>query len=40
VEAEDERGLLLRRSAYEIAFENWRSSRRQRPVTPARTMRP
>jgi hypothetical protein len=40
VEAEDERGFLLRRTAYEIAFENWRSSRRQRPVTPARAMRP
>lgn len=40
VEAEDDRGLLLRRTAYEIAFENWRGSRRQRPVTPARATRP
>ncbi|MGI8619116.1 MAG: hypothetical protein ACR2L6_08495 [Gemmatimonadaceae bacterium] len=31
VEAEDERGLTLRRTAYEIAFDNWRNSRR-RPV--------
>lgn len=37
VEAEDERGLLLRRTAYEIAFENWR---RSRTVTPARATRP
>lgn len=40
VEAEDERGLVLRRTAYEIAFDNWRASRRPRPVTPARATRP
>lgn len=37
VEAEDEGGLVLRRTAYEIAFENWR---RSRAVTPARAERP
>ncbi len=40
VEAEDERGLVLRRTAFEIAFENWRTARRPRPVTPARATRP
>lgn len=40
VEAEDERGLVLRRTAYEIAFDNWRAARRSRPVTPARPTRP
>lgn len=40
VEAEDERGLLLRRTAYEIAFANWRNARRAATVTPARTARP
>lgn len=29
VEAEDQRGLRLRRTAYEIAFDNWRASRRR-----------
>jgi len=29
VEAEDERGLAVHRTAYEIAFENWRSARRR-----------
>lgn len=29
VEAEDERGLRLRRTAYEIAFDNWRNARRR-----------
>lgn len=29
VEAEDERGLRLRRTAYEIAFDNWRNRRRR-----------
>ena len=33
VEAEDERGLRLRRTAYEIAFDNWRN-RRRRPAPP------
>ena len=28
VEAEDQQGLRLRRTAYEIAFDNWRNSRR------------
>ncbi|CAN5693107.1 hypothetical protein BH23GEM1_BH23GEM1_08240 [soil metagenome] len=37
VEAEDERGLVLRRTAYEIALENWR---RSRMVTPAPAARP
>ncbi len=32
--AEDGRGLVLRRTAYEIAFDNWRNARRARPVTP------
>jgi len=40
VEAEDDRGLLLRRTAYEIAFANWRNARRARPVTPTRATRP
>lgn len=40
VEAEDERGLVLRRTAFEIAFENWRTARRPRPVTSARATRP
>lgn len=35
VEAEDERGLRVRRTAYEIAFDNWRN-RRRRPA-PSRT---
>jgi len=33
VEAEDAGGLRLRRTAYEIAFDNWRNSRR-RPAQP------
>lgn len=40
VEAEDERGLLLRRTAFEIAFDNWRNARRSRAVTPANPARP
>lgn len=40
VEAVDDRGLTLRRTAYEIAFENWRTARRTRPVTSARAARP
>lgn len=40
VEAEDERGLMLRRTAYEIAFDNWRNARRARAVTPAPPARP
>ena len=32
VEAEDQQGLRLRRTAYEIAFDNWRTARR-RPVS-------
>jgi hypothetical protein len=40
VEAEDERGLALRRTAYEIAFENWRAARRARPVTSLPAARP
>jgi hypothetical protein len=40
VEAVDERGLALRRTAYEIAFENWRAVRRARPVTSAPAARP
>ena len=32
VEAEDERGLVIRRTAYEIAFDNWRN-RRRRPAS-------
>lgn len=40
VEAVDERGLALRRTAYEIAFENWRAARRARTVTSGRAGRP
>jgi len=40
VEAEDERGLALRRTAYEIAFENWRAARRARTVTTPPAARP
>ncbi len=40
VEAVDERGLAVRRTAYEIAFENWRATRRARAVTPRRAARP
>ncbi|MCR4341947.1 MAG: hypothetical protein NUW01_18880, partial [Gemmatimonadaceae bacterium] len=40
VEAVDERGLALRRTAYEIAFENWRAARRARAVTSGRAGRP
>ena len=40
VEAVDERGLALRRTAYEIAFENWRAARRARPVTSGPAARP
>lgn len=40
VEAEDERGLRLRRTAFEIAFDNWRNARRSRAVTPANPARP
>ena len=40
VAAEDERGLVLRRTAYEIAFDNWRSARRARAVTLAPRARP
>ena len=40
VEAVDERGLALRRTAYEIAFENWRAARRARTVTSVPAARP
>jgi hypothetical protein len=40
VEAVDERGLALRRTAYEIAFENWRAARRARAVTSVPPARP
>lgn len=40
VEAEDERGLKVRRTAYEIAFENWRAARRARTVTSPPAARP
>ena len=40
VAAEDERGVAVRRTAYEIAFDNWRSARRARPVTSTTRARP
>ncbi|MEX0909357.1 MAG: hypothetical protein WDZ58_06285, partial [Gemmatimonadaceae bacterium] len=40
VEAVDERGLALRRTAYEIAFENWRAARPARTVTSVPAARP
>lgn len=40
VAAEDAGGLALRRTAYEIAFENFRSARRARTVTAGAPKRP